>query len=243
MKRVSDWRIGACSIVAGAATWELAAGLGPLPSLTVVARELVHLVQRGVLLPSLAASLSSLLAGFVAAAAAGTLLGVAIGRSSTVEQLIDVYLDAAMSAPTLIYVPLLFAMFGVTRASQVAVVFAYAFFIIVSTTSAAVRGVDRRLIDMARTFGASRRQLFWSVLLPAARPLILTGLSLGVTRAVKGMVVGEMVIALSGIGALLRGASARVDLPQTVALLVVILAVSLGANLLVSRLGRILTDG
>lgn len=240
----SDARTTVVSLGVGAAIWELVARVSDrLPSLGVVLSELVELTRTGVLMPSLAASLASLAIGLIAAAVVGVFLGVLIGRWRTIEHLVDVYLDAVMSAPTLIYVPILFALFGVSRASQVAVVFAYAFFIIVTTTSAAVRGVDMRLVDMARAFGASERQLFWTVVLPASRATMLTGLSLGATRAVKGMVVGEMVIALSGLGALLRTASARVDVERTLALLLVILVVSVCSHFVVGRLGRAWIDG
>lgn len=238
-----DWRTSVAALIAGAIIWEgLSWVSGRGPSCSHVVLTLVALVRSGVLLPALLTSLASLVVGFVAAATLGVTVGLIIGRSVVAERLVDVYLDAAMAAPTLIYVPVLFALFGVSRASQVAVVFAYAFFIIVTTSSAAVRAVDARLVDMAQTFGATRRQMLWSVALPAARPLVLTGLSLGVTRAVKGMVVGEMVIALSGIGALLRAAGARFDMADTLALLLAIVLVSVVCNLLVGRIGRAVID-
>ncbi len=239
----ADWRTSLTALAAGAVVWELTARLSvALPPFSVVVGTLIELLRGDVLLPALATSLASLAVGFSCAAAAGLTLGLVLGRSRTAEHLSDVYLDAVMSAPTLIYVPFLFALFGVSRASQVAVVFAYAFFIIVTTTSAAVKQMDRRLIDMARAFGATDRQILWRVALPAARPMVLIGLSLGVTRAVKGMVVGEMVIALSGVGALLRASAARFDLAQTLALLLVVVIVSAACNLLVGRAGRALID-
>lgn len=253
LRQVADDRIGplahadprssAASLAAGAAVWEIAARVwGTLPPFSVVLLTLFELLRGDVLLPALATSLASLVIGFSGAAIGGVTIGLVIGRSRTVEHLVGLYLDAAMSAPTLIYVPLLFALFGVSRASQVAVVFAYAFFIIVTTTSAAVKQLDHRLIDMARSLGATDRQLLWRVALPSARPMVLTGLSLGVTRAVKGMVVGEMVIALSGVGALLRTSGARFDMAQTLALLLVIVLVSVTCNGLVGRAGRAWID-
>lgn len=231
----------AVSLGAGAAVWELLARMGvgfPFPAPSAVLGATATMVRDGGLLPALAASLGSLLIGFLAAAVLGVALGVLIGRSSTVEHLLDVYLDAVMSAPTLVYVPVMFALFGVSRASQVAVVFAYAFFVIVDTTAAGVRQTDRRLVDMAHAFGASERQVFTAIELPAAAPLVRMGLGLGMTRAVKGMVVGEMVIALSGLGAMLRSRGARVDLEGVFALLLVIVLVSVLCNLAVQAFGR-----
>ena len=236
----TGWQTAA-SLMLGALLWEvlaMAIAQFPFPRLSAVVGAALELAATGTLFPALGASLVSLAFGFTAAVVLGMGLGMAIGRSRTVEHLVDVYLDAVMSAPTLIYVPVFFALFGVSRASQVAVVFAYAFFIIVETTASGVRSTDQRLIDMARAFGASRRQLFRSVALPAAAPFVLTGLSLGMTRAVKGMVVGEMVISLTGLGAMLRTRGARFDLEGVLALLLVIVVVSVVCNAAVDAAGR-----
>jgi NitT/TauT family transport system permease protein len=229
------------SLGLGALAWEIAAstsGRFPLPALSDVITTTVELATQGMLLPALRASLFGLAIGYAAAALIGVLLGAAIGLSRTVEHLVDVYLDAIMSAPTLIYVPVFFALFGVSRASQIAVVFAYAFFVIVETTAAGVRATDRRLVDMARSFGAGRRQVLARVALPSAAPFVLTGLSLGMTRAVTGMVVGEMVIALTGLGAMLRTRGARFDLEGVLSLLLVIVVVSVLCNAAVDEVGR-----
>jgi NitT/TauT family transport system permease protein len=229
------------SLGAGGALWHVAAthiDRFPLPAPVDVGRAAMVLVREARLLEALATSIMGLVAGFTAAVIVGLAAGLLIGRSRTLEQMTDVYLDAIMAAPTLIYVPVLFAIFGVTHATQTAVVFLYAVFVIIETTSAGVRTVDPRLIDMARTLGASESQIFARIVLPAAAPSVLTGLSLGVTRAVKGMVVGEMVVALSGLGAILRGRGARFDLDGVLAILLVVVVVSTVCNIGVQMIGR-----
>jgi NitT/TauT family transport system permease protein len=210
----------------------------PLPPFTTVAGTVVEMIRNGSLVGPLVASLGSLALGLPAAAAAGILAGLLTARSHIVAHLVDVYFDALMAAPALIYVPVLFTLFGVTRASQVAVVFTYAFFVIAATTREAIQAADSRLIDMACAFGASERQIFWTVALPASRPLVLAGLHLGATRAVKGMVVGEMIIALSGLGAMLKAYGSRFDIQGILAILMVIALVSVGTNALVGAIGR-----
>lgn len=239
-------RVRYLSLGAGAAAWELAGRiLGParLPPFSAVLESAAEMAWRGELLGPLAASLASLTAGYLMAVVIGVLTGLLMARSYVVEHVVGVYFDALMASPTLIYVPVLFALFGITRASQVAVVCTYAFFVIAATTHAGVRETDRGIIDMARAFGASERQIFWSIALPAARPTILTGLRLGAARAVKGMVVGEMVIALSGLGATLKSYGARFDLEGVLTIILVILLVSVGLNALVTSLGRRLAGG
>ena len=134
-----------------------------------------------------------------------------------------------MSSPTLIWVPILFAFFGVSRMSQVFLVFLYAFWLIVANTLTGIRTVDPALIEMARSFVANERQLFWKVMLPGAMPLTMNGLRVGVGRAIKGMVNGEMFIALIGLGALIKrfGSQFRVDRVLGILLVIMIVAIIL----------------
>lgn len=117
----------------------------------------------------------------------------------------------------------------------------YAVFLIAATTAAGIRGADGSLVEMARSFGASERQLFRTVLLPGAAPVILVGLRVGVVRAVKGMIGGEMLVAMSGLGALARTHGSRFDSKSVLAVLLVIAAVALGGAGLVQAAGRRLT--
>jgi len=231
------------SLAGGATAWELLARLNAtqaLPPFSSVMTAAIEMIRDGRLMPALTASLSSLTVGFAAAAAVGTLLGFLMARSHTIEHMSGIYFDALMAAPTLIYVPVLFAVFGVTRGAQIATVFIYAVFVITATTVAGFKAVDRRLIEMAHAFGATERQVLGSVLLPASAPVVLAGLRLGAMRAVKGMVVGEMIIALSGLGAMLRSYGGRFDMRGVLAVLLVIVLVSIASNALVAVVGRAL---
>ena len=118
-------------------------------------------------------------------------------------------------------------------ATQVAVVFLYAFFLVTATTAAAFRMADASLIDMARSFGAAERQLFWKVLVPGSAPMVFAGLRIGMVRAVKGMVGGEMLVAASGLGVLARVYGSRFDAERALAVLLVVTLVALaGAELI-----------
>jgi NitT/TauT family transport system permease protein len=234
------------SVAAGALAWELfprAFASPKVPPFSSVVAAAVEMTLDGRIAQPLAASLSSLAIGLAAAAVCGTFLGFLMARSYIVEHMTSIYFDALMAAPTLTFVPVLFAIFGVTRGAQIAVVFMYAVFVITATTSSGIRAVDRRLIEMARAFGASERQVFSGVLLPASAPVVLAGLRLGTMRAVKGMVVGEMIIALSGLGALLKTYGAQFDMRGVLAVLLVIVLVSIASNLAVGALARALVGG
>jgi NitT/TauT family transport system permease protein len=200
-----------------------------------------ELTLSGKILANLAASLASLALGYTLAAVLGVAVGALMGRYRKVEYLFDPYVNAFLASPSLIYVPILFALFGVSRASQVAIVFIYAFFIIVVNTMTGIRMVDGALLEMARSFGAGERQIFWRVMLPAALPTTMAGLRIGMARAVKGMINGEMFIALIGLGALLRTYGGRFDAEKVLGILLYIVAVALIGAGLVQAIDRRVT--
>jgi ABC-type nitrate/sulfonate/bicarbonate transport system permease component len=218
------------ALLAGLAAWELAGRAlhySFLPPFSTVLGAALDLIASGQILGYLGASLVSLVMGYGLAVSAGVLLGLLMGRYRRVEYLVEPYIGAFLAAPKIVFVPILYALFGVGRGTQVAIVFLSAFFIIVVNTMGGIRHVDPSCIEMARAFGASERQLFRKVLLPGALPLTMAGLRLGIGRGVKGMIKGEMFIALVGLGALLRKYGSRFDSEKVYAILLVVVSVAL----------------
>ena len=212
-----------------------------LPAFSIVLQACWQMIASGEILNSLMASLLSLAGGYGLAAFLGLLLGSLMGRYRKIEYLMDVYLNAFLASPTLIWVPILFVFFGVGRMSQVAVVFLYSFWLIVANTITGIRTVDGTLVEMARSFGANERQLFRKVILPGALPLIMAGLRIGMGRAVKGMINGEMFIALIGLGALIKTYGGQFNAAKVLGVLLVIIAVAIVTTSLVQALDQHLT--
>lgn len=158
------------------------------------------LLQDGTLAGAAGSSLRSLVQGFGPAVGLGVAVGLAMGRFAVVRHLLDGWVNALMSAPLSALVPVLIAIFGVRDTVVAATVFTFAFFVIVVNTMTGVRATERSLVEMARAFGAGELALFRRIYLPAALPAVLLGLRLGAVQAVKGMVVGEMLISLVGLG-------------------------------------------
>ena len=158
------------------------------------------LVVDGTLPAAAASSLRSLVHGFVPAAALGVAVGLAMGRFAIVRHLLDGWVNALMSAPLSALVPVLIALFGIRDTVVAATVFMFSFFVIVVNTTAGVRSTERSLVEMARVFGAGEAALFRRIYLPSALPAVMLGLRLGAVQAVKGMIVGEMLISLVGLG-------------------------------------------
>ena len=232
------------SLTLGGILWEMAgwwAGFRFLPPLSRVARAAFELTAGGQIAAPLLASLLSLLVGFGAAAASGILLGLLMGRNRTVEFVLVPYMNAFLAAPKVALVPVLYAVFGLSRLIQVAVIFLSAFFVIVLNTMRGVQTVERSFAEMAHAFGASPRQLFLKVLLPGALPLTMAGLRLAIGHAVRGMITAEMLVALFGLGALLRTYGGRFDAERLFAVLLVVIGVALLCSYAVKVVERRMT--
>jgi NitT/TauT family transport system permease protein len=196
---------------------------------------LVDLVASGRIAGSLGLSLASLAAGFSLAVIVGIAAGVLMGRYAAAGRLFDPYLNALLAAPNLLFVPILFTLFGASRATQVGAVFLHAVFVIAATTQAGIREAPPGLIEMARSFGATERDLFWKIRLPEARPMMVAGLRIGVLYAVKGMINGEMFIALTGLGALIRTHGGRFEPDYVLAVIGVVIGVAVLSSALLDR--------
>jgi NitT/TauT family transport system permease protein len=102
------------------------------------------------------------------------------------------------------FVPIFILLFGIGYPTRVLTVVIFAIFPIIVNTFAGIRNVDRSLVEMGKSFGARERQLFWQIRVPAAFPLLLAGIRLGTARGVKGLINGEVLVAVVGLGGLVN---------------------------------------
>ncbi len=138
--------------------------------------------------------------GLGAALVIGIPVGVVMGVSRAAERLIGIWVNIMISAPLTALVPALIPLLGIGQTTVIVTVFLFAVFIIVIDTEAGVRRANQTLVEMAWSFGATRMQIWRKVLLLAALPEILAGFRLGVIRATKGVVIGQLIAALLGFG-------------------------------------------
>jgi len=211
-----------------------------VPPVTTVAAAWWQLVANGTLTRAAASSLVSLVKGFVPAAVLGVAVGLAMGRFATVRHLLDGWVNALMSAPLSALVPVLIALFGIRDTVVAATVFMFSFFVIVVNTLTGVRSTDPSLVEMARSFGAGEFALFGRVYLPSALPAVMLGLRLGVVQAVKGMVVGEMLISLVGLGERLIYYGNTFLIAELYAVIASVLLIALATSQLAQALDRAL---
>ncbi len=191
------------SLLVWAALWEIFARViesdifPPLSTILLTAAEIVQTVsfRKALVMTGQAFGIGMALSILI-----GIPVGVLMGTLRAADRLLNVWVNIFISAPLTAVVPALMPLLGIGQTTVVATVFLFAVWVIVLDTRAGVEKVNRSLVDMARMFRATRTQLFFKVLLPAALPEILTGVRLGVVRGVKGVIIGQIVIALLGFG-------------------------------------------
>lgn len=147
-------------------------------------------------------SLRSFALGMGLALAVGIPLGIAMARVKSVGRILGMWVNIFVSAPISALVPILMAVVGIGETTVVVTVFLFAVFVIILDTQVGITHADRSLVEMARSFGATRGQLYAKVLLWSALPEILAGVRLGAIRGVKGVVIGQLLVAIIGVGEL-----------------------------------------
>ncbi|UFU07004.1 ABC transporter permease [Ruania halotolerans] len=243
--RLGNAGTAALSLTVGVLVWELLGRVFAVPffpPFTDVVATLVQMVIQGDILGNLAISLSNLVLGFGISLTLGIVVGTAMGRYWRVKAALGVYVYALLTAPSLVFAPIFFSIFGAGQGSIVAVVVMYSAFVMIINTASAVENVPTSLTEMARSYGASEWQILWRIVLPAALPTMMAGIRLGTGRAVLGMINGEMFIAVIGLGRLVTQAGKSFDGAAVLAVLMVIIVVALGAVGLVQLVDRKLTS-
>lgn len=141
--------------------------------------------------------------GYLLAVVLAVPLGLLFGWYRRLSYMADPWLNLFNALPRLALLPVIVLWLGLGVESKLATVFLGAFFSIVIPTVQGVRTVDRRLLEVARSFRASQRRLFASVVLPATVPFIVTGLRLGIGRALIGVVLAEIYAQTEGLGVMI----------------------------------------
>jgi NitT/TauT family transport system permease protein len=157
-------------------------------------------IGSGVLLPHIGVSLLEWTVGFALAILIAIPFGLLLGSFRRLSKVFDPLLSGMYATPTVALVPLIILVFGIGISAKFAVVFLEAFVTLTVSTMTGIRSADRRHLDTARSFGASRWLTFLSVNLPSSVPFIVTGLRIGAGRALVGVIVAEFIAANIGIG-------------------------------------------
>jgi NitT/TauT family transport system permease protein len=202
--RPAIWR-GALSLLAAAALWEIVARYvvkSPLffAPLSAVIGAMIKMWSDGTLQTDIMVSLQTFVVGFVTASLAAIVVGVIMASSEWLRDFIDPWISAMYATPFIALAPLFTLWFGIGLLAHSAVVFVVVFFPVLINTFAGLTTTDTVLIEVIRSFNASKWQTFAKVRFPAAVPFIVTGLRLGLARGLVGVVVAEMFGSSAGLG-------------------------------------------
>ncbi len=188
-----------------AVVWEIVGRLGLvalIPPLTHVLGSMADVVGTTKFAGAALDTLMAFAAGMAIAIGAGIPIGILMGRFKVADELLGLWVNLFLSAPLTALVPVLMILFCFGQTTIIVTVVLFAIWIIVLDTRAGVRHVSPSLIEMARSFGAGPVQLYGKILILAALPEILTGIRLGVIRGVKGVVIGQLLVSIVGLGEL-----------------------------------------
>jgi ABC-type nitrate/sulfonate/bicarbonate transport system permease component len=200
------WIVRTLSVIIVLSSWEvLGRQVDPLfmsypTAISVAASEMI---ASGELLSGLLSSLHTLLYAFTIATVIGITVGMLIGRYKVVDVSTDWLVSALYTTPQVAIIPLVILWFGLGPTAKIFIVTVSAVFPILINTTVGVRNVPTQLIDVGTAFAANERQIFIKVIVPAALPYVMTGLRLGLGRAIIGMVVAEFFTAITGLGAII----------------------------------------
>jgi NitT/TauT family transport system permease protein len=207
-----------------------------IPPFTDVLKALVNLFVTKKFYDALAISVEAFATGVALAVLIGIPLGVLMGRVKFVDRLLGMWINVFVSAPLTAIVPALMVIVGFGQATVVVTVLLFSVWIIALDTRAGVQGVNPSLLEMTRSFGAKKIEVYTKVIFWAALPEILAGLRLGMIRGVRGVVVGQLLIAIMGIGELFELYSRNFLMDRFWALVIFIFLFAYLSSELVNRL-------
>ncbi len=206
------------------------------PPFSEVVRSLGEVVASRTFAKAAVETLYAFFVGMGLAIACGVPLGLLMGRVKVADRLLGMWVNVFVSAPLSALVPILMILFGFGTGTIIVTVFLFAVWIIALDTRAGVLHISPSLMEMSRSFGASRWQTLSRIVVLAALPEILAGIRLGLIRGVKGVVIGQLLVSIVGFGALFELYSRNFLMEEFWALTLILFAFALGVAEIVARL-------
>jgi len=220
--------------------WELGGRvLGELllapPSMVVV--NYIELLLDGEMIAELVGSLRQMFVGFGLACVIGMPLGAVMGRSKVIDALVHPWISMIVVTSVAALAPVFILLFGTGFQFRAAIVFVASVGYVVLTAYHGARGIDPKMLDVARSFGTGRLDVYRKVVLPALFPYLITGARLGLVPALRALVVAEMFV-IVGYGGLIFQTGQDLSTAPILSYLVTIMIVSIAANVVLAAAGR-----
>lgn len=205
-KSLADYKIlGIIIPIIMVTIWQIAGNAGTinqsiLPAPSKLLNVWIKIISDGTLIQNILVSLKRVLFGYLVGAFVGIVLGILLGLFPLAETLFNVLLEIFRPIPILAWVPVLILWAGIGEGSKVITIAIGSFWSVLLNTTEGVRNVDIKYKEVATIYMKTKKDIIFSVVLPAALPTIFTGLRIGIGSAWLSVVGAEMVAASSGLG-------------------------------------------
>lgn len=231
---------GFLSVLGGLLLWEVLTRLLLenellIPPPSSVLRSLWRLTVSGALNRHLLATFSEFAYGFTTACLIGIIIGYLMGMYFWLDELLDPWIATLYSIPVIAFVPLIIIWFGIGMLSKIIVVFKITVVAVILNTAAGIKAVDPVWLEVAKSLRLTPWETTHKIRLPATLPYIITGMRLGVGRALLGVVVAELMAANAGLGYLLRDASETWDSPKLFVAVILLAAMGVVSFILIKK--------
>lgn len=217
------------SLVLWAVLWEIVghAELTILiPPISTILVRLVEIASTESFWDAMAITARAFLWGTGISILAGVPIGLLMGRSLLLDRMLLPWVNTFISAPLSALVPVIMALFGFGETTIVLTVVLFAIWIVILDARAGAHAISPSLVEMARVYGATPLQAFTKIYVWSALPEILTGIRLGSLRAVKGVIIGQLLVSVVGFGRLFEIYSSNFLMEHMWALLVLLFALA-----------------
>ncbi len=236
-----ELRRGLLSIVGGLLLWEVLTRLLLenellIPPPSSVLRSMWRLTVSGALNQHVLATLLEFAYGFTTACLIGIIIGYLMGMYSWLDELLDPWIATLYSIPVIAFVPLIIIWFGIGMLSKIIVVFKITVVAVILNTAAGIKTMDPVWLEVSKSLRLTPWETTYKIRLPATLPYIITGMRLGVGRALLGVIVAELMAANAGLGYLLRDASETWDSPKLFVTVILLAAMGLVSFTLIKKM-------
>ncbi len=228
--KVFGYRLpGMSSLLLWALLWEIVGQMELtffLPPLSAIFVTLMEIGTTKVFIKALQETGHAFFVGTFFAIVIGVPVGIMMGKNRLIDEILLPWVNMFLSAPLTALVPVLMVLFGFGLKSIIITTTLFAIWIIVLNSRAGVLQINRSLVEMALSFGASPKDAFFKIYFWAALPEILGGVRIGFIRAVKGVIIGQLLISVVGFGALFELYSSNFLMKHFWAVLIVLFTIS-----------------
>jgi NitT/TauT family transport system permease protein len=232
-------------VVTALSTWEFGTRSGAVSSFLFGSPSAVwHVLKTraisGQLWSDIGVTSMEVILGFLIGAVGGSVLGLLLWYSQFVADLTSPFIAAIGSIPVLAVAPLTIIWFGTEMTSKVVIVAFSCVVVSLTTSYRGARRTDPDLINLMKSFGATRSQIFRKLVVPSAMSWVVSGLKLNIGFALVGAIVGEYISSDAGVGHMILLGSSNFTISLVIAGIAIVMVMVLVFNLLVSALERFL---